>query len=574
MDNYIVELKNLFDIIINKDIHNYYKDIAIENFKRKFNLGDMTFSDTYYTNYVKGEKTRGVVYTPEEIADYIVTETLRDDEILKNPFVKIVDPSCGGGRLIISTYKYLKKLFLNNNEVLEKFNIKNIDEHIISNNLYGYDIDDIAIKSLIIDLFTISGFINRESFKAVDYLFSDEEKFDYILGNPPYVGIKAIDKEYSKKLKEAYKNVYIDKGDLSYCFFHKGIESLNTNGRLTFITSRYFLESPSGEELRKTLKEFCKIYKVIDYYGVRPFKGVGVDPVIIFLENSKERIYEIYVFKPKKISKNTSFIKDLYDEDKVNNFKVSSLWLNDKSWILRSEEEMNIINKIENKSFCSLGNICSSYQGIITGCDKSFVVTDSEIEEYSIEKELIHPWIKSSDINKYLLKETKKYIIYGDDIDDIEKYKGAISFIEKNKDKLLNRRETKKGMRQWYHLQWGRNKSIFESKKIVLPYKSSSNRFALDKGSFFSADVYALILNTDRPFSYDYLLKVLNSDVYEFYFKSFGKKLGENLYEYYPNNLMKLCIPTEFDINKEEDLYEFFNFTDREVNIIKENVII
>ena len=83
-----------------------------------------------------------------------------------------------------------------------------------------------------------------------------------------------------------------------------------------------------------------------------------------------------------------------------------------------------------------------------------------------------------------------------------------------------------------------------------------------------------MILNTDRPFSYDYLLKVLNSDVYEFYFKSFGKKLGENLYEYYPNNLMKLCIPTEFDINKEEDLYEFFNFTDREVNIIKENVII
>ena len=574
MDNYIVELKNLFDIIINKDIHNYYKDIAIENFKRKFNLGDMTFSDTYYTNYVKGEKTRGVVYTPEEIADYIVTETLRDDEILKNPFVKIVDPSCGGGRLIISTYKYLKKLFLNNNEVLEKFNIKNIDEHIISNNLYGYDIDDVAIKSLIIDLFTISGFINRESFKAVDYLFSDEEKFDYILGNPPYVGIKAIDKEYSKKLKEAYKNVYIDKGDLSYCFFHKGIESLSTNGRLTFITSRYFLESPSGEELRKTLKEFCKIYKIIDYYGVRPFKGVGVDPVIIFLENSKDRVYEIDVFKPKRIAKNVNFIENLYDVDKVKNFKVNSLWLNDKSWILRSREEMNIINKIENKSFCSLGNICNSYQGIITGCDKSFVVTDGDIEEYSIERELIHPWIKSSDINKYSLKDTKKYIIYGDDIDNVEKYRGAISFIERNKDKLLNRRETKKGMRQWYHLQWGRNKNIFESKKIVLPYKSSSNRFALDKGSFFSADVYALILNTDRPFSYDYLLKILNSDVYEFYFKSFGKKLGENLYEYYPNNLMKLCIPTEFDFEKEEDLYKFFNFTDREVNIIKENVII
>ena len=116
MDNYIVELKNLFNIIINKDIHNYYKDIAIENFKLKFNLGNRTLSDTYYISYVKGEKSRGVVYTPEEIADYIVKETLIDDKILENPFVKILDPSCGGGRLITSTYKYLKELFLNNKD--------------------------------------------------------------------------------------------------------------------------------------------------------------------------------------------------------------------------------------------------------------------------------------------------------------------------------------------------------------------------------------------------------------------------------------------------------------------------
>ena len=39
------------------------------------------------------------------------------------------------------------------------------------------------------------------------FLDALEKKFDYILGNPPYVGIKAIDKEYSKKLKEAYKNL-------------------------------------------------------------------------------------------------------------------------------------------------------------------------------------------------------------------------------------------------------------------------------------------------------------------------------------------------------------------------------
>jgi adenine-specific DNA-methyltransferase len=64
---------------------------------------------------------------------------------------------------------------------------------------------------------------------------------------------------------------------------------------------------------------------------------------------------------------------------------------------------------------------------------------------------------------------------------------------------------------------------------------------------------------------------VLNSDIYEFYFKTFGKKLGENLYEYYPNNLMKLCIPTMEENLCENYLYKNFKFTDEEIEIIKSN---
>ena len=79
--------------------------------------------------------------------------------------------------------------------------------------------------------------------------------------------------------------MYKDKGDLSYCFFKKALEDLENGGKLTFITSRYFLESPSGEDLRKVLKEVCTIDKIIDFYGIRPFKNIGIDPVILFITN-------------------------------------------------------------------------------------------------------------------------------------------------------------------------------------------------------------------------------------------------------------------------------------------------
>ncbi|WP_175429460.1 hypothetical protein [Clostridium acetireducens] len=46
------------------------------------------------------------------------------------------------------------------------------------------------------------------------------------------------------------------------------------------------------------------------------------------------------------------------------------------------------------------------------------------------------------------------------------------------------------------------------------------------------------------------------------------------MYEYYPNTLMKLCIPTMMDYQNihHDYLYKFFGFTDKEVEIIEESI--
>ena len=258
--------------------------------------------------------------------------------------------------------------------------------------------------------------------------------------------------------------------------------------------------------------------------------------------------------------------------DRFNVFKINKNLLNDKGWVLRDEKERAIINKIEKKCFTHLENICYSYQGIISGCDKAFVVDKKTIEEKSLERDLIKPWIKSSFIEKGRVNRANLYIIYSDLIIDESKYTNSISHINLHKDKLQERRECKSGVRTWYELQWGRVQSIFEGEKIVFPFKANKNRFAIDKGSFFSADVYCLTLKEAVPFTYEFLLKILNSKAYEYYFKTFAKKLGEDAYEYYPNNLMKLCIPTMMDITVDMDgfLYNFFELEPYEIAIIEQ----
>ncbi len=579
LDSFKQKICELYNIILSP-IDDMFKITALENYKKEMVVShERSFSEAYY-EFIKNNKEKGTVYTPQPIASYIIENTIKAEQIINNPYIKIIDPSCGTGNILICCFKFLRGLYRDNLDLINEkagLQLKEqcIDGHIIMHNLYGFDIDDIAIKILVIDLYDLSkGSILLNTFNTDFLLYENEHKYDIFIGNPPYVGKKSIDSGYSTYLKARYKEVYKDKGDLSYCFFKKALEDLSKGGKLTFITSRYFLESPSGEDLRKVLKELCTIDKIIDFYGIRPFKNVGIDPVIMFITNYQNEDSEIEIIKPlsikgkdKKEFYNSVFLKS---GSGFNRFLLNKNQLNNKGWILRDEKERNIINKIEQRSFTHLSNICNSYQGIITGCDKAFVVNSDTFKRENIEKDIIKPWIKSSYIGKDSVLREDNYIIYSDLIYDPKEYPFALAYIKKQKEKLLKRRECEKGVRQWYELQWGRDQSIFEGEKIIFPFKASSNRFSLDKGSYFSADVYALTLKENVPFTYEFLLYLLNSKIYEFYFKTFAKKLGEDAYEYYPNNLMKLCIPIIIDFKGKDEnfLYDYFHFNEEEKKII------
>ncbi|MCJ7690784.1 MAG: SAM-dependent methyltransferase, partial [Clostridiaceae bacterium] len=430
----------LYNIILSP-IDDMFKNIALENYRAEIEASQQkSFGEIYY-EFIKNNKEKGTIYTPDPIASYMIENTIKAEQIIDNPYIKIVDPSCGTGNILIPCFKFLRNLYIENLIVINEKNdcnikIKYVDEHIIKHNLYGFDIDDIAVKILIIDLYDLSGGSTCSNIFNRDFLLYEKgHKYDIFIGNPPYVGKKSIDKEYASHLKVRYSEVYRDKGDLSYCFFKKSLEDLSRMGKLTFITSRYFLESPSGEDLRKVLKELCNIDRIIDFYGIRPFKNVGIDPVIIFMTNHQNDQNEIEIIKPINIKgkNNSEFYNSLFLKtgNKFNEFFINKNELNNKGWILRDEKQRKIINKIEQRSFTHLSNICNSYQGVITGCDKAFVLTDDTSKKENLEKNIIKPWIKSSYIGKNVVLRKDSYIIYSDLIHNVKEYPSAIAHIEK-----------------------------------------------------------------------------------------------------------------------------------------------
>jgi len=570
----------------------------------------------------KDRKDKGVFYTPPEVVEKMTGKMLSKVDLAEDPYIRLLDPACGTGLFLIQAFQVLKQKFeqdydrivQNHGELQERLQRDDIGGFIVENNLWGADIDREALDTagkILVRLagkecsprliccdslvssgdiqISLLGEVNRE-----EYEFWNRD-FDYIIGNPPYIGHKQVTGAYKQVLQKLYKGIYRDKSDISYCFFKMGIDLLKKGGSLSFITSRYFMEGPSAAGLRKYMSENCTITEVADFYGQSVFREAGVAACIITLEKGSCRAAaSVWKYRPGR--RLTGL--ELFSEENFEKFTVDSDVFKEDGWVLLSPEKHEIFALIEGKSNIALEALTDSCQGIITGCDRAFILTGKAVEEYGIEKELIRPWIKNSNIRKQYIKPAEQCLIYSDFIDAEADFPNAIKYISSFRDKLMGRRECRNGVRKWYQLQWGRNSSVFDAPKIVYPYKSGENRFAVDRtGYYCSADVYSLRIKKDYEgnISLEYISALLNSSLFEFYFKCYAKKISEDLYDYYPNTVLRMQIPMPRDndpiaeladeiprledegernaavLEIDREVYILYGLNERQIRIIEDN---
>lgn len=103
--------------------------------------------------FEKGKSRRGgTVYTPDDIVDRIVIRTIDPllEKINSAKPLRILDPACGTGRFLVGALEYLADV----NPETDGNPVKNreIERKIISESLFGFDLDEIAVSLAEINL--------------------------------------------------------------------------------------------------------------------------------------------------------------------------------------------------------------------------------------------------------------------------------------------------------------------------------------------------------------------------------------------------------------------------------------
>lgn len=547
--------------------------------------------------------------------------------------LKILDPASGWGIFLLYTYHNLKKFYgrveklarsLLNRYARGNFDLNDMfcrdyvdlvedhqllldvisacknPSHRILGHLRGFELCKDSANlcfHILKGLCASSGDPIKDDFKAgienvdfINWMENPSEKFDVIIGNPPYFTIGGGGR--SRK-KSAYHDAieqhpffgeyFRSQSDIFYYFIIGGINLLKPGGIISYIVPSYWLDNEFADALRSEIVQKCEVEELVNFESCPVFKtAVGrelsVDTMIFRAKRKTNRQSSrgssFWVYRAGKSGEETtdasSFVRKIRNcPEKTIREKVKHANLTAGKWMLSSENDILFRLVKDGENILPLGDItpkqrakypreftgnlegriegiCQIGQGQETGFSSVFVISRQQAEVLKLEKQLLKPNVKNQNIKRWIIEPGDKFVVMTRNEDQIEKYPNIRKYLESHRKALEKRQRVLTGKRKWYAVSIPQNWQIFNTcPKILAPYRAPENRFALDKVGYFNdgGDVRGLILKDSwkEKMSLEYILALLNSTLIRFWYQRAGKRKGK-LLEFFTRPLSRIPV--------------------------------
>ncbi len=489
----------------------------------------------------KEEKQKfGQYFTPEELAHLVAFSAI------KNRNFKVFDPASGTGTFLNSFYQILSFLGKKNHqELLSQIwgnDISHFPAVLSVITLYKQKVEDVANFPRVIrqDYFNLEpkqkiGFPDNKNIDKINEV--ELPLFDAIVSNFPFIQQEDIPNSmlttrFRNEFQQSQK-AFLEKGDFKinersdyyvYCFYNS-LKFLKPNGYLAAITSNAWLGKNYGIQFKKFLLDNFSIEYVFQSKAEHWFKNSQVNTIFVTLKKGKSNNPTRFVtlgfklkdhFKEGKTKANIQKIEDLFSQIDFCEAPSNSAWKKDKTYpkVFHKADETISVSIISRKCLeesltnqenwatyfiaenpLSIfdkyltnpqGTVFTNGRGTRTGQDAMHILKAKDADELEIEKEFLHPILKSSrDIKTILHSQPAKHYLFVCDKPEEElktKYPNSLKWIKKfekktNKTGLPLPEVFKNRKPFWYTLKPEKPANIFISlnpdKKLFFSFSHS-----------------------------------------------------------------------------------------------------
>ena len=595
----------------------------------------------------KENLNRAIVTTPYAVVKFMVSKSLEKFTNKKSPEeikkLRIADIACGSVIFLTEVLDYLINYCQDWYEKNKKYD--NLEEtytntykltykekkEILTNCLYGVDIDYQAVEvakfslllkvleneteetvinekpvlpsldsnivngNSLIDLEMIEDATTDELINIRPFSFNDingGNKFDLIIGNPPYVKTEDMIKLQDKKEVQAYKSKYYvayKQFDKYFLFIQRAVDLVKDDGTVCYIVPNKFINNVAGEKIRELISENKYLKMFIDFNYQQVFKDKTIYSSIILLNKSKEENFEY------------SYINS-YEEWIINNksniyTEISCNEIDKNPWILSMDlEKMKELKKLFNNSI-RLSEIARPFNGVQTSLNRIYVIKGKEIlgenenyiiinkngKKYNIEKEVLKMYFQpinkvEKNVNSFDPLVTDKYIIFpydknGELIDiNLSQYSGIKEYLLDNYDLIVPKQISGKSTgrdvpnaneNNWY--QFGRVQAINEfnnEEKLIVGVMSKEPMFMYDNENLViqsggTAGYCGIKMKENNKYDLFFLQAYLSHPIISDVMEKMGSDFEGGFYSRGTQVLEKLpIINVDFENEKEKALYD------------------
>jgi hypothetical protein len=364
------------------------------------------------------------------------------------------------------------------------------------------------------------------------------EGFDIVIGNPPY--LKERDNAHIfEPVNKSPLGLKWHQGKMDFWFYflHQSMNLINEKGVISFITSRYWLNSQGAKKLINRVEEELSFTNVVDIGKLKVFQNVAGHHMI-HIYSKINRID----FSYKKISNDVKLI----NREKDNN--IENLLLSNES-VFKSKGQIVLAKSIFDNllNFSSLGELYDSSIGVQESVDRIskkqannsnrldievgqgvFVLSKYEVDSLQLteeEKNILEKYIDPNDVGRYYLKPLdKKFLIYSDkdlkvEIEENSNYRNIKAHLDNLSDFITSSNKP-------YGIHRARSAKYFNEPKIIFKGMFKSPDFTYDDDNYFFGFSFSSIIKKNDGNSLKYLLALLNSKLANKWFYTFGKLRG------------------------------------------------
>ncbi|MBI4646959.1 MAG: class I SAM-dependent methyltransferase [Bacteroidia bacterium] len=462
------------------------------------------------------KKLRGGFYTPEPIASFILKWGINGSS-----GYDILEPSCGSGI-------FLEQL----NENKHKFKF-----------VTAIEFDEIeAEKADKIKL-------NKKSVINTDFhLYCNEttNRFDLIVGNPPYIRYQYFDEEQQKEAAKIFRRAKLKYSKLTNAWVSFVVGSsllLKEKGKIGFVIPAELLQVSYAQQLREFLAHFYNKINIISCEKL-VFPDIQQEVVLLLCEKNGSNFHLIEHLELKESSDLEKLdVSRINSPTKQIDFK-SNKW----TYYFLEQEEIDFLEKISKKrSIPKISDFADVEVGITTGSNDYFTVPLPVVKAYDLE-EYAKPIVgRSVQVNSVIFTKedwifnrqtkAKAHLLVFQSKVNIDGHIGANSYIKLGESMGIN-----KGYKTGIRDEWFVIPSIKLSDALFIRRNNLYPRLILNEANAYTTDTMHRVFMKKGTDKNAFIASFYNSMSLAFS-EIVGRSYGGGVLELMPSEVEKILIP-------------------------------